>query len=124
MRKELKYMENKNGMTISINGGQVNIARDSSTINAVQHNGENINELETIIKGIVDNLSELKKEDAEKIADAVDIVKEELEKENPKVSRLRNCVTLIAPMFTVANGVPILLDNLQRLVNFVNTYIH
>lgn len=124
MRKELKYMENKNGMTISINGGQVNIARDSSTINVVQHNGENINELETIIKGIVDNLSELKKEDAEKIADAVDIVKEELEKENPKVSRLRNCVTLIAPMFTVANGVPILLDNLQRLVNFVNTYIH
>lgn len=117
-------MENKNGMTISINGGQVNIARDSSTINVVQHNGENINELETIIKGIVDNLSELKKEDAEKIADAVDIVKEELEKENPKVSRLRNCVTLIAPMFTVANGVPILLDNLQRLVNFVNTYIH
>lgn len=117
-------MENKNGITININGGQVNIARDSATINAVQHNGENINELETIIKGIVDNLSELKKEDAEKIADAVDIAKEELEKETLKVSRLRNCVTLIAPMLTVANGVPVLFNNLQKLVNLIDTYIH
>lgn len=117
-------MENKNGMSININGGQVNIARDNATINATQHNGENANELESIIKGIVDNLSGLKNEDAEKIADAVSIAKEELEKGTPKISRLRNCVTLIAPMFTVANGVPVLFNNLQKLVNFINSYIH
>lgn len=66
----------------------------------------------------------MKKEDAENIKDIVDMAKEELAKPEPKVSRLRNCVTLIAPMFTIANGIPSLVSNLQKLIDYIVSYIH
>lgn len=72
----------------------------------------------------MENLSELKKEDAETIIDAMEIAKEELDKSKPRASRLRNCITLIAPMFTIANGIPTLVQNLQRFVEYIETYIH
>lgn len=115
-------MEDKN-MTINVNGGQFSYARDNATINATQYNGVNAGELDNIIKGIMENLSGLKKEDAEEIRDIVDLAKEELAKPEPKVSRLRNCVSLIAPMFTIANGIPTLVENLQKLVNYITPYV-
>lgn len=116
-------MEDKN-MTINVNGGQFSYARDNATINAVQYNnGANANELNDIIKGIMENLSGLNKEDADKIADTVDMTKEELSKPEPKAGRLKNCLALLAPMFTVANGIPALVENLQKLVDYVTLYI-
>lgn len=104
-------------------GGQVNVAEDNATIYATQNNGVSASELDKIIKGITDNLSGLKEEDADKIKDIVDMAKDELEKPEPKVSRLRNCLSLIAPMFTVANGIPVLVSNLQKLESYINLYI-
>lgn len=116
-------MEDKN-MTINVNGGQFSYARGHATINAVQYNnGANSNELDNIIKGIMESLSGLKKEDEEKIVDAMEMAKEELTKPEPRVSRLRNCVSLIAPMFTIANGIPTLVGNLQKLVDYITPYI-
>ena len=118
-------MGSKN-MTINANGGQVNVANDSSIMNVEQVNhydGLNKNELDNIIKGIMENLSDLKKEDADEIVDAVEMAKEELSKSEPKASRLRNCLTLIAPMFTIANGIPTLVGNLQKLVDYITPYI-
>lgn len=116
-------MEDKN-MTINVNGGQFSYARDNAAIYTVQYNnGADANVLNDIIEGIMESLSGLKKEDADKIADTVDMAKEELSKPEPKASRLRNCLTLIAPMFTVANGIPTLVENLQKLVDYVTPYI-
>ncbi len=106
-------------INMNMNGGQFNLAKDNATINAMQNNGVNGNELDDIIKGIMENLSELKKEDADEIADIVEMSKEELTKHEPKVSRLRNCLALIAPMFTIANGIPTLADNLHKLQEFI-----
>lgn len=114
---------NNSGTIINMNGGQLNFAKDNVTINATQNNGVNGNELDDIIKGIMENLSELKKEDADEIADIVEMSKEELTKQEPKVSRLRNCLALIAPMFTIANGIPTLAANLQRLQEVIIQYI-
>ena len=111
-------------MTFNVSGGQVNLAKDNATINAIQNNGVSANELDGIIKGIMENLSDLNKEDAENIKDVVDMAKEELVKPEPKVSRLRNCVSLITPILTIANGIPTLLNNLQRLKNYINSFIH
>lgn len=108
----------------NVNGGQVNIASGHATINATQNNGVNGKELDDIIRGIMENLSDLKKEDADEIADIVEMAKDELKKPEPRVSRLRNCLTLIAPMFTIANGIPTLAANLQRLQDFISLYIH
>lgn len=114
---------NKDNMIINVNGGQVNIAKDNANIIATQNNGINGNELDNILKGIMDNLSSLQKEDADEIIDVVEMVKEELIKTEPKISRLKNCLALIAPMFTIANGVPALANNLQKLQDFILQYI-
>lgn len=115
-------MSDKN-ITYNVHGGQVISGYDNSKIIVTQDNGISANELENIIKGIMDNLSGLKKEDSDNIIDVVDMASEELSKPEPRVSRLRNCVSLIAPMFTIANGVPVLADNLRKLMDYINTFI-
>lgn len=111
-------------MVFNMKGGQFNLAKDNATIYAVQKKGASVDEMDVIIKGIVENLSPLKKEDADSIKDVVDMAREELEKPEPKISRLRSCVTLIAPMITAANGIPILAANLQKFSDYLMTYIH
>lgn len=114
-----KWDMNKRNMIVNISGGQVNIAKDNATINAIQNNGLDGNEFETIIQAIKDNLSGLKKEDGDEILDVLEHVKEEIDKEKPKKSRLQNCLKLIAPMITIANGIPVLATNLQKLHDII-----
>lgn len=116
-------MEDTN-MTFNMNGGQFNYAKDNATINATQNNGVNTSELDSIIKSITENLSDLKKEDAESIEDTIEMVREELAKPEPKVSRLRSCVTLLAPMLTITNGIPTLASNLQGLIDYITSFTH
>lgn len=118
MKRE-KWNMNKRNMTVNISGGQVNIAKDNATINAIHNNGMNGKEFETIIQAIKDNLSGLKKEDGDEILDVLEQVKEEIDKEKPKKSRLQNCLKLIAPMITIANGIPVLATNLQKLQDII-----
>lgn len=118
-----KWDMDKRNMTVNISGGQVNIAKDNATINAIQNNGMDGNEFETIIQAIKDNLSGLKKEDADEILDVLEQVKEEIDKEKPKKSRLQNYLKLIAPMITIANGIPVLATNLQKLHDIIIQYI-
>lgn len=47
-------MGDKN-MTFNMNGGQFNYAKDNAIINATQNNGVSANELDEIIKGIMNN---------------------------------------------------------------------
>ena len=114
-----KWDMNKRNMTVNISGGQVNIAKDNATINAIQNNGLDGNQFETIIQAIKDNLSGLKKEDGDEILDVLEQVKEEIDKEKPKKSRLQNCLKLIAPRITIANGIPVLATNLQKLHDII-----
>lgn len=124
IKKEIVPLSNDNIFKFNISGGQVNISNDNAVINAIQYNGINKNELDDIIKDIMDNLKDLDKENADKIADIVELAEDELTKPEPKISRLRNCVALIAPMFTIANGIPTLANNLQRLQELINLHIH
>lgn len=108
----------------NVNGGQVNVASGNATIHAIQNNGISVDELDDIIKGIMGNISDLQQEDADKIKDVVEMAKEELTKPEPRVGRLKSCLSLIASMFTIANGIPTLVSNLQRLQEFINLQIH
>lgn len=120
---EKEGLTNKNEMVIHMNGGQLNLANDNAAIYATQNIGVSGSELDDIIKGIRQNLSGLNKEEAEEIADIAEMARCELVKPEPKVSRLKNCLTLIAPMFTIANGIPALATNLQKLQEFIMQYI-
>lgn len=119
--------KNKNdgdkNMAFNMYGGQFINARDSATVNATQNNGVSASKLDGIINAITDNLSGLDEDDADSIRDIVDMAKEELGKPEPKVSRLKNCLALIAPIFTIANGIPTLADNLQKLVDYIAPFI-
>lgn len=117
-------MELDKNIVLNANGTQINIVNGKGKINAVQNNGIHTNELDSIIKGIMEDISDLRQEDADAIKDAVEIAKEELVKSEPRVSRLKSCLALIAPMFTIANGIPTLAANLQRLQEFINLHIH
>lgn len=109
----------------NVNGKQVIIANDNSTVNVAQNNGwSETDELEEIIKGIMDNISTLKEEEADEIKDVIEMAKKELTSPKPKSSGLKNCIKLIAPMFTIANGMPVLLSNLQRLYDLICLQLH
>lgn len=118
--------DKENGVTITVNGGQFNISKDDSTLYATQynvdHNGQ-LFELENIIKTITDNVYLLEKQKADELIDIVDIAKKELIKPAPQPSRLRNCLTLLGPMFTVANGIPVLIENLHKLQELILQFV-
>lgn len=122
-KKGIISMPKDNVFRINARGGQVNIANGNATINATQNNGVGASELDDILKGITESLSKLKKEEADEIADIVEMAKEELTKPEPKASRLRNCLTLIVPMLTVANGIPTLATNLEKLQEIIVQFI-
>lgn len=123
IEKNKKIKESKNSMIININSGQINISQGNSKLNATQNNGTSGDELEKIIEEIRESLHNLNKEDAEKISDVIELAQQELVKSKPKVSRLRNCLTMFAPMFTIANGIPTLTDNLHKLQEIIMSYI-
>ena len=123
IEKNKKIKESKNSMIININSGQINIAQGNSKLNATQNNGTSGDELEKTIEEIRESLHNLNKEDAEKISDVIELAQQELVKSKPKVSRLRNCLTMFAPMFTIANGIPTLTDNLHKLQEIILSYL-
>lgn len=110
---------------ISIKGSTISKSPISvgDGITVTQYNGVKTDELESILKGIIENLSDLKDKDAENIIDVVEMVREELTRPEPKISRLRNCLALISPMFTIANGIPTLANNLQGLTDYITSFI-
>ena len=51
------------------------------------------------------------------------MAKDELGKVEPKKSRLKNCITLIAPMISIVNGIPALASNLQKFHDLIIQYM-
>lgn len=105
-------------------GGQVNIAHDNSSISATQNNGINVNELNSLITDIMGNLSGLSEENETIIKDSLEMIRDELSKSEPKKSILSGGIRLLAPMVSIANGIPTLAENLQKLIGFVAQFIH
>lgn len=111
-------------VTWNVSGGQVNIANDNSTINASQNNGISSDELNIIITEIKSNLDGLSVENKETLIDSIEMIQEEIVKAEPKGKIISNGIKLIAPIMTIANGLPLLVGNIQKFVDFVKQYIH
>lgn len=106
------------------NNGQINYAKDDATINAQQKiNTIQNDDFDHIVESIEKELQSLKEEEADAIRETIAMVKEELRKPEPKTSGIRRCITLLAPMFTIANGIPMLLSNLQALASYLQSLI-
>lgn len=114
--------ERENNHTI-INGVQINFGKDNAVIYAQQNNGMAENKLHDIVKEIMNQIGNLEEEKAKEIIDIVEMSKEELEKENPRESRLKNCLTLLKSAMTIANGIPKLFENLKKLQELIMQYL-
>lgn len=107
----------------NVTGGQVNIANDNATVNAIQNNGAIADEVNKLVSGILDNLGDVDRETSETIVDSVNMIKEELMKPTPKRAILANGIKLLAPIVSIVNGMPLLADNIQALITYVTTLI-
>lgn len=103
---------------------QIINAEDDSTVNATQNNGISKDELKSIVDLIENNLEKLNQEQAEDLKDTLSMVVEEFNTGTPRVGRLRKCLTLLAPMITVTNGIPILTENLQKVYDYILPFIN
>ncbi len=54
--------------------------------------------------------------------DAVEIIQEEVMKPEPKVRIISNGIKLLAPIISIANGTPVLLQNLQKFVEYAKIF--
>ena len=54
----------------------------------------------------------------------MEMIKEEMMKPEPKGKIISNGIKLLAPMITIANGIPTLAVNIQKFIDFVTPYIH
>lgn len=96
------------------NNGQVNIAEDKSTINAVQNN--NSNDLEKLSKEIKDILRDidLDKEIKENIEDNVEVLECELLEEKPRKGFIRTAIE------GLENSLPNIKDHIELTANITS----
>lgn len=111
---------------INVNGGQaqVNISKDNSTLTAHQTNNLQGHDLEAVIASIKALLTdEIPAVHKETIIDSVDVIQEELKKENPKKGFLR---TAWAGIETTNQKLPEavqLVENIKRLGTLILPYL-
>ena len=112
--EEEKYM-------ITNNGGQVNISKDNSTLNATQNIGVKADELSNIISSIKDLLDDsIPSEVKEQIEDSIEGIKSESTKENPNKSILRMSVNFLKQSIEKVPTAIKLCENINKLIEYFN----
>lgn len=103
--EEVKYM-------ITNNGGQVNISRDYSTLNATQNIGTNSEELLNLVKEINKLLDEssIPNDEREIIQESVETIQSELQSNEPKKGLVKSCV----------NGLKMAINNIPTAIELCN----
>lgn len=115
--EEEKYM-------ITINGGQVNIAKDQSTINAKQYNGVNADELDNLVKNIKTLLTDkIAPAEQEVINDNIEVLQEELKKENLKKGFIKTAINGLKGMLPKLSGSIQLTAAIISLVQFATAVL-
>lgn len=108
------------------NNFNVNSNNATNSYNANSFNTEYLSEddeLHLILKDIMDNLFELNDSDRDNLQDIMQDVESEFQTSNLNSERLRNLTTEIARYITIANGIPVLANNLQQLINYICKYL-
>jgi hypothetical protein len=115
--EETRYM-------ITVHGGQVNIAKDQATINATQNNGINTKELDKLVNSIKALLTdEISQDEREIINDNVEVLQEELKKENPKKGFIRTAISGLQGIFPKIADATKLIAALTSIIQFAMTVL-
>ncbi len=104
---------------ITINGGQVNIAKDQATIHAIQNNGINTGELDKLVQSIQSLLTDaIEPEIREIINDNIDVLQEELKKENPKKGFIKTAIGGLQSVYPKIAGAVELTAAITSIIQF------
>jgi hypothetical protein len=79
--------------TITMHGGQFNLARDRSFINASQNNGMDASQLHALISNVLNHVEHTNEADKEIIVDNLEVIKSELSSSAPKRGFLKTALT-------------------------------
>ncbi|QXM06960.1 hypothetical protein [Crassaminicella indica] len=115
--EDVKYM-------ITVNGQQVNIAKDQSTINAIQNNGTNSDGLIKLVDSIKELLDDnVPKDEKEMIEENIETIQEELKKDIPKKGLIKTCIMGLKVAITNIPTAIELSNNVEKFIEFVKTKI-
>ena len=117
--EEVNYM-------ITNNGGQVNISRDRSTINATQNIGAQSDDIVRLVGEINRLLStlEVPQEQKEIIGDSVETIKNEMQSISPKKGLIKTCITGLKSAILGLPTAIELCNNVNQLVEIVSSKIN
>lgn len=111
--EEAKYM-------ITNNGGQVNISRDNSTLNATQNINTNSEELLSLVREINKLLDDsIPNDEREIIQESVEIIESELQSNEPKKGLIKSCVNGIKMAIANIPTAIKLCNNVQQFIEYV-----
>lgn len=116
--EEVNYM-------ITNNGGQVNISKDMSTLNAVQNIGTKSEELINLVEEInkLVKSSEVPDEQREMIEESVDTIKNELQADSPKKGLIKSCITgLKATVLGIPTAIELCIS-INEFIEFVSSKV-
>lgn len=121
---EMGYDEEINYM-ITNNGGQVNISRDNSTLNATQNIGTNSDELLSLVQEINSLLGDcnIANEEKEIIQESVETIQCEMQNNEPKKGLIRSCVNGLKMAITNIPTAIELCNNVQQFIDYVTSKI-
>ena len=78
--------------SITVTNGQVNIASDSATINATNNVGVDVEKIADLISAVKNAGAEITGEDAETLADSLEVIEEQVKAEKPKKSFIKTAI--------------------------------
>lgn len=116
--EEVNYM-------ITNNGGQVNISKDTSTLNAVQNIGTKSDELASLVGEInkISSSSDIPKEEKEIIGDTIETIQSELQNDTPKKGLIRSCIAgLKSAILAIPTAIE-LSENISKLIEYASSKI-
>ncbi len=116
--EEVNYM-------ITNNGGQVNISKDTSTLNAVQNIGTKSDELASLVGEInkILSSSDIPKEEKEIIGDTIETIQSELQNDTPKKGLIRSCIAgLKSAILAIPTAIE-LSENISKLIEYASSKI-
>lgn len=117
--EEEKYM-------VTINGTQVNISKDNSILNAVQHNNSSdLNDLVKLVSSIKNLIDEtIPEEEKETIIESVETIQEQLQSTSPKKGLIKTCMLgLNTAILSLPHAVS-LCENINKFVAYVAEQIN
>jgi hypothetical protein len=127
LREKLIDMGDNEKISITVNGGQVAIAQDDSTVYATQNNNlspvEDINTLSVELIKLI-NLLDIEKEKKEETKEIIEAAVEEVNSEKPKKSIIKYAITKVEDVTKLGAGVVGLLTTSKKAIEVFSNIIN